>query len=153
MRPITNRIIVALLCCTLGSMVCYGGLSLLAGEGASIPALKISSLEAEWSPCPGIDSVSYDEPVITFAPIANYTATASKSEVSGEVRLFCYLTSNKKVSGLAVVRGLPLGLTEEAIKAAKRIKFEPARSCGQPTTEPVEISYDFPSGQSKLRRL
>ena len=157
MRATPKRITVALLCCTLGAIVFFGGRTLLAGEVVNIPPLispqeKISLVDM-LRPCVLTDTVPYEEPVITSAPIANYPATALKTGVTGNVRLFAYFEWNGKVSGLAVVLGQPSGLTEEAIKAAKAIKFKPAQVCGQAITEPVEIHYDFPGGQPKLVRL
>lgn len=159
MRPNQKRITLALLSCTLGAIVFFGGKTLWANEVPNIPPLKISpqeiiSLEETGSPCGGrTDTVPYEEPVITSAPIASYPATALKTGVTGNVRLFAYFEWNGKVSGLAVVQGQPSGLTQEAIKAAKAIKFKPAKVCGEATTEPVEIHYDFPGGQPKLVRL
>jgi len=147
MRPTANAIFLVLLCCTLGAVVVYAGRALLAGEVADISPLEIS-LE-ENVPC-GIGRVSYEEPVITSALIATYTTAALKQGVTGNVRLFAYFDWNGKVSGVAAFKGLSSGLTEEAIKAAKVIKFKPATSCGRAISEPVEIQYDFPSGRSKL---
>jgi hypothetical protein len=107
----------------------------LAQDVANISAVEIPSPD-DMSPCGGFDRVSYEE-----------------RGINGEVRLFAYLDWNGKISGIAVISGLPEGLTEEAIKAAKVSKFVAARSCGQAVTEPVQIHYEFPSGRSKLVRL
>jgi Gram-negative bacterial TonB protein C-terminal len=41
-----------------------------------------------------------------------------------------------------VIRGLPYGLTERAIEAAKKIRFNPAMENGQPVN--VRGSLEFP---------
>jgi TonB family protein len=48
--------------------------------------------------------------------------------------------ANGQIGAISVISGLPEGLTEEAIEAAKKIKFKPARRGGVPysVTKPVE---------------
>jgi outer membrane biosynthesis protein TonB len=42
-----------------------------------------------------------------------------------------------------VLEGLPHGVTDEAIKAARRIEFEPARKDGRPVSQYVTVIYHF----------
>jgi hypothetical protein len=69
------------------------------------------------------------------------------------VKLAIYFDWNGKVSIAGVISSLPSGLRQEAINAAKQIKFKPATACGGPLTEPAEIYYAFPSGHGKVVQL
>jgi protein TonB len=52
---------------------------------------------------------------------------------------------NGEIGKITVVKGLPYGLTENAIDAAKRMKFEPAKKDGRAVTvlRPVEFSFSI----------
>ncbi|HEY1404848.1 MAG TPA: TonB family protein, partial [Pyrinomonadaceae bacterium] len=66
--------------------------------------------------------------VIKSKPLPSYPSEARGSGVEGRVVLRIILGSDGKVrTKIEVIEGLPYGITEEAIKAARRIKFEPAR--------------------------
>jgi hypothetical protein len=51
--------------------------------------------------------------------------------------------SDGKIKYILPLVGLPHGLTEEAIIAAKRIEFIPAMRNGQPVPYAVQIEYNF----------
>ncbi|HMQ04135.1 MAG TPA: energy transducer TonB [Pyrinomonadaceae bacterium] len=81
--------------------------------------------------------------LITSKPKAAYTDIARENEVEGIVRLKVNLLSNGDVGEIVVLRGLPDGLTEQAIQAARKIKFEPKKVSGVPTSRFVTIDYTF----------
>jgi len=144
MKMVRNKISLAILCCTLAAL-CFGCANArVVADG--IPAPNFPPLESTVTG----DCLPNEDPVITFAPNATYTATARKREVSGEVRIFGYFESNGRFSGLQVIAGLPGGLSKSALRAARALKFKPGTSCGQAISRPIKIHYDFPSGQSKL---
>jgi TonB family protein len=82
-------------------------------------------------------------PRITHKVIANYTDEAFEKAVSGKVVLKAILSAEGKVTKIQVVKGLPDGLTEKAIHAAQKIKFDPALKGGKPMTYRVKIEYSF----------
>jgi hypothetical protein len=47
------------------------------------------------------------------------------------------------VQGISVVKGLPDGLTERAISAAKQIRFTPAEKDGRNVSQYVTLEYNF----------
>lgn len=96
---------------------------------------------------------SNTERSVTFTPMARYTAEAQRRGIEGTVKLAVYFDWNGKVSIAGVISSLPYGLRQEAINAAKQIKFKPATACGGRITEPAEIHYTFPSGQGKVVQL
>lgn len=65
---------------------------------------------------------------VVFQPRANYTDDARQNNIMGVVRLKVTLLANGSIGSVSVVNGLPFGLTEQAIVAARKIVFIPASS-------------------------
>jgi len=80
---------------------------------------------------------------ITNRPAPEYTQSARRNRISGNVVLTIVLCRTGKVTDAKVVQGLPQGLTESCLDAAKRIEFEPAEKDGQPASVKVRIEYNF----------
>ncbi len=80
---------------------------------------------------------------ITNRPAPEYTQAARRNRISGNVVLTIVLCRTGKVTDAKVVQGLPQGLTESCLDAAKRIEFEPAQKDGQPVSVKVQIEYNF----------
>lgn len=76
-------------------------------------------------------------------PDPKYTKDARKHAVEGTVVLRCVFSSTGEVKNIHVVSGLPDGLTESAIEAAKKIKFTPAMKDGHPVSMWMELQYNF----------
>ena len=53
------------------------------------------------------------------------------------------LAETGEVTRIRVVQGLPFGLTERAIAAARQLKFEPAELEGKKVAYPVALVYNF----------
>jgi TonB family protein len=81
--------------------------------------------------------------LITFKPEPSFTEDARKNNVTGVVRLRAILSSSGAVTGISVVKGLPDGLTEKAIAAAKQIRFTPAQKDGHTVSQYVTLEYNF----------
>jgi TonB family protein len=64
--------------------------------------------------------------VVTFKPEPMFTEKARKKKVQGMVLLRVVFEASGEVKVLNVLKRLPHGLTEQALEAAGRIKFEPA---------------------------
>lgn len=80
---------------------------------------------------------------ITSKPRADYTDEAREKNITGIVSLRVTLNANGSVGSISPINRLPYGLTEKAIAAARRIKFEPQLKNGVPQTVRVQIQYDF----------
>src|SRR5262249_46683736 len=63
-------------------------------------------------------------------PEPQYTEDARKNQITGVVVIRAVFASSGQVTNIHVVSGLPYGLTERAIAAAKSIKFIPATKDG-----------------------
>jgi TonB family protein len=76
-------------------------------------------------------------------PEPTYTEAARKNQITGTVILRAVFSSSGAVTNIAAVSGLPDGLTERAISAAKQIRFIPATKDGRPVSMWMELQYNF----------
>jgi len=81
--------------------------------------------------------------VITFKPEPGFTEEARKNNVTGVVRLRAVLHASGGIQGISVVKGLPDGLTEKAMQAARQIRFTPAEKDGRSVSQYVVLEYNF----------
>ncbi len=82
-------------------------------------------------------------PTILYREKARYTEEARQNKVQGSVVLQVVFHANGTISDIRVVRGLPDGLTEKAIEAAKRIRFQPAVKNGSPVSVRGTLDFSF----------
>jgi TonB family protein len=80
---------------------------------------------------------------ISSKPKPVYTDAARQNQVVGVVVLKVILKFDGSVGSISVVSGLPNGLTEQAIAAARKIKFTPAQKDGVPVSVSVQVEYVF----------
>lgn len=80
---------------------------------------------------------------IVAKPRANYTDTARQNQVQGTVTLRVTFLANGQIGSISPVSGLPYGLTEQAIAAARSIKFEPQMKDGNPVSVTKQVQYSF----------
>ena len=76
-------------------------------------------------------------------PTPVYTREARQHQTRGYVFLRAILSADGSVKNIEVLTGLPDGLSEKAIEAARRIKFKPAMKDGKPVSAWVELRYHF----------
>src|SRR5262249_55930238 len=82
-------------------------------------------------------------PTILYREKAEYTQEARDNNVEGLVALNVVFGVDAQIRNIEVVRGLPHGLTENAIEAAKKIRFEPAMKDGQPVSVRGTLEFSF----------
>ena len=87
---------------------------------------------------------------ITAKPLPGYTREARRLGVQGVVVLKVLLLGDGKLDRVRVVRRLPWGLTENAIRAACGVKFKPATKAGQPVSQWVTLQYAFRLADSSI---
>ena len=73
-----------------------------------------------------------EKPVRLRAPTPRYTEAARQNKIQGTVVLRLLVGADGNVQQIRVIRGLPDGLTEQAIAAAREAKFKPAMKDGKP---------------------
>jgi TonB family protein len=76
-------------------------------------------------------------------PTPGFPRGARKHLTRGYVILRAILSADGTVKHIEVVTGLPHGLSESAIDAARQIKFKPAIKDGKPVSSWVELVYQF----------
>jgi TonB family protein len=76
-------------------------------------------------------------------PEPQYTEDARKNQITGTVVLKVVFASNGSVTNIRTVSGLPYGLTEKAIAAARQIKFVPATKDGHQVSMWMQLEYNF----------
>lgn len=76
-------------------------------------------------------------------PEPQYTEDARKNQIVGTVVLRAVFSSSGQVTQIRTVSGLPNGLTERAMAAARQIKFVPATKDGRPVSMWMELQYNF----------
>jgi len=81
--------------------------------------------------------------VITYKPEPGFTEEARRENVTGVVRLRAVLASDGAVRYVLVIKGLPKGLSEACVAAARGIKFTPAVREGRPVSQFVVLEYNF----------
>lgn len=107
------------------------------GAGSSGPDSGTSE-EAKPPPCSGTCNVK-----ILSKRRANYTDAARQNNVQGDITLRVTFLASGEIGGITAVSGLPYGLTEQAIAAAREIKFTPATKNGIPYTKQMTLQYGF----------
>jgi TonB family protein len=73
----------------------------------------------------------------------SYTEAARKYSITGTVVLRAVFSKNGEVTNLHIIRKLPHGLTQQALKAAREIRFTPALKDGQPVSMWMQLEYNF----------
>ena len=98
------------------------------GDGAPPPVAKVS------------------EPLkILYKQKAQYTDAARQNNVQGTVTLRVTFLASGGIGGITTIKGLPYGLTEQAIAAARAMKFDPEKVNGvaRTTSRPVSFSFNI----------
>lgn len=80
---------------------------------------------------------------ILSRPEPIYTEEARRNQVSGTVILRAVFSASGQMTNIRVVSGLPNGLTERAIEAARQIRFTPAMKDGRAVSQYIQIEYNF----------
>lgn len=76
-------------------------------------------------------------------PEPTYTEDAHHNGIEGTVILLAILSKTGRVENIQVRQGLPYGLTEQAIKAARGIEFVPAMKNGKAVSMWIQLEYNF----------
>jgi TonB family protein len=82
-------------------------------------------------------------PTILYREKVVYTPEALANKVRGTVVLNVIFGADGDIRVLRVVRGLPHGLTGQALKAAQRVRFEPAVKDGKPVDVRGDLEFSF----------
>ena len=80
---------------------------------------------------------------ITSRPNPEYTREARRRAVQGIIQFRVVLAASGAVASVKILKGLPFGLNESAVRAACKIEFRPALKDGQPVSQWLKSEYTF----------
>jgi TonB family protein len=104
------------------------------------------SEEGEFASLPQSGKNGYSNPSCIHCPYAQFSAEATTRKFSGTVALEATVDENGQVKDIRVTKGLPLGLTQQAIKAVQEWRFKPATGPdGKPAAVRQKIQVTFHS--------
>jgi TonB family protein len=78
-------------------------------------------------------------PTVTSKPEPKYTEPARHAHVTGVVVVEAIINKQGSVEDVKVLKGLPMGLSEEAVEAVRKWRFRPGTLNG----EPVDVIFDL----------
>jgi TonB family protein len=84
-----------------------------------------------------------DTPLVLYYEKAKYTEDALQNKTQGLVLLYMSFNANGTITDISVKAGLPDVLTEKAIEAARKIRFQPAVKGGVPISVRRPLLYSF----------
>jgi TonB family protein len=111
------------------------GVALVDGPGVPIEAEPTGTVYTGREVDKKIQLKSKPEPL--------YPGAAKAKQVTGTVILKAVFSSDGKVTNIQVLKGLPYGLTEKAVEAARKIKFIPATKDGKFVSMWMQLEYNF----------
>lgn len=83
------------------------------------------------------------KPTILYKERARYTDAARNARVQGTVVLMIVFGDDGAIKHILVIQGLSHGLTEQAIVAARKIRFTPAMRDGKPVSVMGSLEFTF----------
>lgn len=83
------------------------------------------------------------KPVKISAPQPSYTELARRTRIQGAVVVQAVIDKQGDVTDVKVLKGLSMGLTEEAINAIRQWKFKPATLRGKPVDVYYNLTINF----------
>lgn len=92
------------------------------------------------------------KPKALNSPMPQYTEAARRNGVQGSVTIRVLIGEDGKVLQAKLIKGLPFGLDDEALKAAYRLKFKPAMSNGKPVKYWMPVLVEFKLGINRMIR-
>jgi TonB family protein len=91
----------------------------------------------------GRGTVITGKPTILYKERARYTEEARRHLLQGTVVLSVVFGADGHIHDIRTIKGLPYGLTENAIEAAKKIRFQPAVRYGKPVSVRTVLEFNF----------
>jgi TonB family protein len=83
------------------------------------------------------------KPTILYKERARYTEEARRNRFQGTVVLSVVFGADGRLHDIRTLKGAPYGLTENAIEAAKNIRFQPAMRYGKPVSVRTVLEFNF----------
>ena len=110
---------------------------------------QLEELRSRASEQPGQPAAAFTNREVTLKvrvlskPEPSYTERARKAGVTGTVVLRTIFSSEGEVKHIVILKALGYGLTTQAVKAARQIKFSPGVKDGKPVSMYMQLEYSF----------
>ena len=82
-------------------------------------------------------------PVLLYSPEPEFSEEARKAKVAGNVLVNLIVDAQGRPQNVRVVRGVGMGLDEQAVKAVQQYKFKPAMEAGKPVAVQLNVEVNF----------
>ncbi|MDX2000595.1 MAG: energy transducer TonB [Thermoanaerobaculia bacterium] len=82
-------------------------------------------------------------PIRLSGAAPEYTASARRARIQGTVEIRAVIDSSGRVIDAQVAKGLPMGLSEQALQAVRGWHFRPATRRGEPVTVYYDLGVHF----------
>jgi TonB family protein len=82
-------------------------------------------------------------PVLRSGPPPRYTKVAQRARIQGTVVLQAVIDERGKVAEVRILKGLPMGLDQEAVDTVQDWTFEPAKLGGRPVKVYYTLTVQF----------
>ncbi|HEX4899545.1 MAG TPA: energy transducer TonB, partial [Pyrinomonadaceae bacterium] len=113
-------------------------------EGPSEVQLLYSlSITKEGDPPPFVGREVTQKARVLSKPEPTYTEEGRQTQTTGTVVLRAVFSETGEVIKIRALSGLPHGLTQKAIDAARQIKFIPAIKDGRFVSTHIQLEYNF----------
>jgi len=111
---------------------------------APVPgAIKADKQTVQITPLEPVPINATLKPTILYKEKATFTDRARQKKINGTVVLSVVFAASGQITQVSVVRGLPYGLTAQAILAAHKIRFQPALRDGLPVSVRGNLEFSF----------
>ena len=80
--------------------------------------------------------------IISKKPVV-YTDNARRNGIQGVIRMAVFFSESGRVTHTLILKGLSGDLNENAVRAARQIKFQPAMKDGKPISQIKIVEYSF----------
>ncbi len=84
-------------------------------------------------------------PVVIHMGEPQYSQQAANAHYSGHVLVYLWVEKNGLPSHVRVVKGVGMGLDENAVEAVRQYRFKPATQDGKPVTVDLYVDVNFQS--------
>jgi TonB family protein len=119
-----------------------GGMGRGPGELRNPQLTNPAATDDETPPTP-VDTAKIEPIKIIQRERPAYTKEARDAQIQGIVMLRITFNADGTIGAIVPIRGLPNGLTEQAVEAARKIKFQPATRDGVPITQTKVMEFTF----------
>jgi len=82
-------------------------------------------------------------PVVLYTAAPEFSQQAKDARFSGQVLVYLWIDKKGNPTHVRVVRGVGMGLDENAVAAVRQYKFKPATLDGQPVVVDLYVEVNF----------